>query len=52
LLLLKLRFFFDRGALGLTCVVQGGNLIGDDGAKSIATAVEGNGSLQYLNLVR
>jgi hypothetical protein len=32
--------------------VQGDNRIGDDGAKSIAAVVEGNSSLQYLNLVR
>jgi hypothetical protein len=35
-----------------TCAVQGGNEIGDDGAKSIAAAVEGNSSLQRLVLVR
>ncbi len=34
------------------CSVQGGNLIGDDGAKSIAAAVEGNSSLRILGLVR
>ena len=32
--------------------MQRDNRIGDDGAKSIAAAVEGNSSLQYLNLVR
>ncbi len=39
-------------APSLTCAVQGGNPIGDDGAKSIAAAVEGNSSLQRLGLVR
>jgi hypothetical protein len=34
------------------CALQGGNQIGDDGAKSIAAAVEGNGSLRQLHLVR
>jgi hypothetical protein len=32
--------------------VQWNNQIGDDGAKSIAAAMEGNSSLQYLGLVR
>jgi hypothetical protein len=39
-------------APALTCAVQGGNPIGDDGAKSIAAAVKGNSSLQRLGLVR
>jgi hypothetical protein len=51
--LLNLRFcFWYRGAWWLTCAVQSGNQIGDVGAKSIAAAVEGNSSLQILNLVR
>ena len=37
---------------GLTSAVQARNQIGDDGAKSIAAAVEGNSSVQILYLVR
>ncbi len=36
----------------LTCDVQYSNQIDDDGAKSIAEAVEGNSSLRELDLVR
>jgi hypothetical protein len=50
LFLLNLRPY--RGAGWLTCAVQSGNQIGDVGAKSIAAAVEGNSSLQMLDLVR
>ncbi len=39
-------------APALTCAVQWSNQIGDDGAKSIAAAVEGNTSLQILDIVR
>ena len=36
----------------LTCAVHGFNQIGDDGAKSIASAVERSSSLRWLGLVR
>ena len=51
LFLLKLRFFWYRGALELTCAEQGFSQIGDDGVKSIAAAVEKNSSLRELHLV-
>jgi hypothetical protein len=52
LLLLKMLFSFDRVRWRLTCAVQRDNLIGGDGAKSIAAALERNSSLKYLGLVR
>ena len=45
-------FLFYGDASGVTCTMQGCNLIGDDGARSIAAALQENSSLQDLSLVR
>jgi hypothetical protein len=50
-LVIFFRFVVCCSAPGLKCVVQNDNQIGDDGAQSIAAAVEGNSSLRELWLV-
>jgi hypothetical protein len=48
----EFAFLFYGDASGVTCAMQGTNLIGDDGVKSIAAALKENNSLQDLSLVR
>jgi hypothetical protein len=45
-------FLLSRSSSGLTCPMQYKNRIGDDGAKSIAAAMNNSSSLKALSLVR
>ena len=48
----RLSFVLSRSASGVTCAMQYKCRIGDDGAKSIAAAMNDSSSVEALNLVR